>query len=247
MATKNRKFLKLPRISLRSFFVVVFIFILAFLFVSNQVSQQDELVDWVNKNEGKLTYQENQLGWLAGELGEYPTWFNYCHRVSEIRLTGLKEEDIRILSNGNSLTYLSIATSEVDDLSALEGLSNLKTLSLWHTSVHDFSALAKLKHLEILELSMTNISDLSPLSQLTDLTKLRLNFTEVKDLSPLKSLRNLQELYLDGTRVEKLTALEDLLNLRCLRLEYTKVSKAEFEYLQEKLPYCHIVYHLKEN
>ena len=75
-------------------------------------------------------------------------------------------------------------------------MKKLKYLSIHSSQVNDLSPLAKLKNLEWLTLSSTGVSDLSPLANMEELVFLDLGETKVSNISHLSKMKKLEYLFI---------------------------------------------------
>ena len=87
------------------------------------------------------------------------------------------------------LTELSIARSNLSDVSPLQHLTNLRKLDLTANNIVDVSPLQHLTNLRKLDLTANNIVDVSPLQHLTNLRKLDLTANNIADFSPIENIR----------------------------------------------------------
>ncbi|MBI3960399.1 MAG: leucine-rich repeat domain-containing protein [Chloroflexi bacterium] len=141
-----------------------------------------------------------------------------------IDLSDTKIEDVTTLATLTNLRYLSLNDTQVADVAPLMYLDGLQELSIRNTKVADVMPLAVLTSLETLDLSGTEVEDLKPLSALKSLQSLNLCFTHVEDVAPLSALTSLRVLYLTGTNVDNLSPLVGLSTLRSLYLSGTHVE-----------------------
>lgn len=133
-------------------------------------------------------------------------------------------EDLSPLSSMQSLQYLSVPRTSINNIDALKGLKKLQELRINQSSVKNLSALEKNQELKLLSIYRTEINDLSPLSNLQNLEELNIHTTKISNLEPLKNLSNLQNLNASGTQINDLSPLKSLQNLKVLRINKTKVS-----------------------
>jgi len=131
---------------------------------------------------------------------------------------------VSALTKLTALETLSVAGSDLDDLSAVSSLSRLVHLDCVDTQVANLTPLAGLAALQSLNCSVTQVADLTPLTNLTSLQSLACCFTEVADLAPLGGLAGLQSLDCSNTEVADLTPLAGLIALRTLDFRNTQVA-----------------------
>ena len=121
-----------------------------------------------------------------------------------------------------------IDLSQIDDVPTsvplLGSAKNLHSLSLAKTNVRDISGLKNLVVLRTLWLQETSVANITPLETCPGLRELNLQGTPVVDIAPLQHLQHLEVLKLGGTCVGDVTALEALLSLRTVELQCTTVD-----------------------
>ena len=182
------------------------------------------------------------LNWGAGWFDEQLEWHDAesdldpnlhanlllaLHRVpglAFVSLAGTEVSDLSPLSGIQSLQTLICNSTPVSDLSPLSGIQSLQTLICNSTPVSDLSPLSGLQSLQTLDCNSTPVSDLSPLSGLQSLQTLNCDSTEVSDLSPLSGLQSLQTLDCNSTPVSDLSPLSGLQSLQTLNCNSTEVS-----------------------
>lgn len=123
------------------------------------------------------------------------------------------------------LLRLSLADSDVCDLSALASLKSLIWLDCSYTRVSDLGPLQSLTWLQSLNCSCTRVSDLGPLQRLAALQSLDCAATKVTNLDPLQGLAALQSLNCSESRVSDLGPLRGLNALRSLTCSRTLVTQ----------------------
>jgi len=222
--TPKRRFM---RYNLRAMLVVLTAFGVWLGVQVNRVKRQKEVVQWVEENGGKATYN-----WQFDENDRYsdktkppgPAWLQ--------RQIG--DEYFQ------SVVAVTLHQTEVHDPSPLARLTKLKWLHLSGNPVGDISALASLTHLKRIGLSNTRVIDLSPLANLTNLETLYLVGTQVNDISPLAKLPHLKTLDLAGSQVSDLSQLANVSSLEALHISNTPVTAEAIAELQKALPSCTI-------
>ena len=222
--TPKRRFM---RYNLRAMLVVLTAFGVWLGVQVNRVKRQKEVVQWVEENGGKATYN-----WQFDENDRYsdktkppgPAWLQ--------RQIG--DEYFQ------SVVAVTLHQTEVHDPSPLARLTKLKWLHLSGNPVGDISALASLTHLKRIGLSNTRVIDLSPLANLTNLETLYLVGTQVNDISPLAKLPHLKTLDLAGSQVSDLSQLANVSSLEALHISNTPVTAEAIAELQKALPSCKI-------
>ena len=149
----------------------------------------------------------------------------YKTSITQLNLVGLiTDEEFTMIRHMTNLKSLTLADSQVSDMSALAGLANLEYLHLSNNQVSDISALSALTNLWDLSLSGNQISDISALATLTNLGRLSVSRNQVSDISVLVGVTNLVDLYLSHNEVSDISALAALTNLRNLWLENNRIS-----------------------
>ena len=122
------------------------------------------------------------------------------------------------------LKNLSIASSDLKDLTGLEYATNLEKLSIDTGMVSDLTPLTNLIALKKLTIARNRISDIRPLAGLIKVSKLTLWKNEIRDIAPLANLTNLAYLHLAENNVEDITPLANLTALTYLKLSYNQVT-----------------------
>ena len=121
------------------------------------------------------------------------------------------------------LKNLSIASSDLKDLTGLEYATNLETLSIDTGMVSDLTPIANLIALRKLTIARNQIRDIRPLAGLIQVSKLTLWKNEIRDIAPLANLTNLAYLHLAENNVEDITPLANLTALTYLKLSYNQI------------------------
>ena len=118
-------------------------------------------------------------------------------------MTGLTEilteyhiESLKGLEHAVNVKFLSIARSEVSDLTPIAELENLHTLKLFNNRISDITPLAGLVNLEVLQLQNNQILDISPLTGLVNLKELNLSGNPIVDFTPIYGLTGIETLRL---------------------------------------------------
>jgi Leucine-rich repeat (LRR) protein len=149
---------------------------------------------------------------------------------------GVKDADLKELTNLNHLTMLNLSWTAVTDtgMKELAKLKQLTILDLFKTKITDsgLKELANLNQLTKLNLKATRVTDagLKELALLKRLTLLDLNQTPITDAG-LKELANLKQLTLLDLNSTQITdaGLKELANLKQLTtlvLDHTQVTDA---------------------
>jgi len=124
----------------------------------------------------------------------------------------------------SELEELSMAHTDLRNLSPLVGLKNLVSFDCLSTQAVDLGPLAQLTKLQSLDCSETQVADLGPLAQLIRLQSLVCFDTKVADLGPLAQLTRLQSLYCADGQVADLGPIAQLTRLQSLVCYATKVA-----------------------
>ncbi len=114
------------------------------------------------------------------------------------------------LKNLQSLEYLDLHYSNIDDISGLADLTNLEYLDISSNRITNLDALSNLNKLRELYASDNEIEDLRPISRLTNLESLMLWRNKITDLHPLLPLTNLRRLSVDENPIVDFSPLEKL-------------------------------------
>lgn len=192
-------------------------------------------------------------------------------RSLNLKNTGLEDEQLELIEQLSSLTYLdlednpALSGEAVDELGRSlfrcsirhsplvysvtvldqEVRENEKELILSCQGLTDLSWLSDMKSLEKLELRDNGISNIYMLlysrSRYT-LRELDLSGNEIEDISPLAQLTALEKLDLSGNRIESLTSLTGLTALRELNLEGNPLTREQIEELSAALPDCRVLF-----
>jgi internalin A len=148
-------------------------------------------------------------------------------QVETIEFLGIYDTVINNLSgieNLTNLSYLQIYHSGALDLSPLAGLNNLRELYLQNAVLSDLSPLARLTNLRALDLENSTISDFSALVGLYNLEYLNLRNTNTEDVSPIGGFSQLKLLILSENNIMDISALSELTNLEELNLNNNQIS-----------------------
>ncbi len=141
-----------------------------------------------------------------------------CHAIENISA-------LAKYPNLKRLKKLNLAANRCSDFSAVAQLTDLSWLSIWSNPLIDISFLKNLKKLEILILNHTKIKDISCLSELSILKKLEIQYCSmVTDISSLRNLKNLQLLKIQETSITDIQVLAELNELSELHMSVTKIS-----------------------
>ena len=140
---------------------------------------------------------------------------------------GLKEEDNITISQLETITKLSLYSSnniKIVDLTGLEYCKNLIELTCSWSSVSDLTPLKNLVKLEKIKLNGNKISDISVLKNLVNLKELSIGNNDISDISVLKNLINLEWLSLDNNKISDISVLKNLVNLKKLYIGNNDIS-----------------------
>ncbi len=151
-----------------------------------------------------LNFVRQTLGHELGELPKLPE----LERLSFISCEFV--DSLAFLGNLHSLRYLSITGTTLtnqhfDELRLLSNMNSLTELDLSTTNVSSLEFLASMSDLEVLRLVATRITDddMQLIATLEKLRVLEVGWTEITDASVdvLREVKGLQELNIRGTRV----------------------------------------------
>jgi len=123
----------------------------------------------------------------------HPYFFKNTY--NQVTLVGV--EDLSILEeikNKDSVTSLSILSSEISTLENLPLFQNLESIGIGNcNSLSDISRLESMPNISTIVMRNTSISDITALSSLENLKAIWLSYTYVEDLTPLLTLPNLEQ------------------------------------------------------
>lgn len=190
---------------------------------TNEFNEKEALTAWWNS----LSYEwqsifRNQLN-ISDSVSLYD--IREMTSIDTLDLSGNQFiQKIEPLSQLLDLRRLSIAHTEVVDLSPLRNLTNLVNLNIAHTKTTDLSALRYCLSLERLNLSHTDVDSVNVLSRLVNLNSLDLSGTDIADFSPLADIHKLKTLNLSRTPIHSVDMIDSLSNLQTLDISHTKVD-----------------------
>lgn len=192
-------------------------------------------------------------------------------RSLSLKNTKLEDEQLKLLGQMSSLTYLDLEDNPALSGEAVDALDlslsrcsvrhsplvysvtvldrkipeNEKELALSGQGLTDLSWLSDMDCLEKLDLSDNGIGNIYMLiysrSRFT-LRQLDLSGNEIEDITPLAQLTALEKLDLSGNRIGNLTALLGLTELRELDLEGNPLTQEQIDGLSAALPDCRILF-----
>ena len=170
-----------------------------------------------------------KLGSLAGMFGE--DWLKRKMSPAETeslltsrrnRTAGIEGQKARFgLSEelASQLESLSLAHSNVTDLTELRQFKNLRALDISYLFVVSLSPLTYLKNtLEVLKMERCHETDIEPLASLTKLQDLNLNGNHATTLEPIRPLKKLRALRLQGFMGFDFDPLRNLDRLELLQI-----------------------------
>lgn len=136
--------------------------------------------------------------------------------------------NIDSLSNLSNLNRISIINEPVQSLPDLSKNENLSDLTLAGTQITDISNVGKLDSVTTLNLDSTPVEiGFESIANMTQLTFLNLNQTTFKlgsDLSLLQNLTNLEVLSIEDHLITDISLLSGLTNLTSLNLRFNEVT-----------------------
>jgi internalin A len=138
--------------------------------------------------------------------------------------------DVSFLKELKGLTSLNLSDNKLSDVSFLKELKGLTSLNLSAKSIYssDVSFLKELKGLTSLNLSGNYLTDVSFLKELKGLTSLNLSANKLSDVSFLKELKGLSSLDLSDNKLSDVSFLKELKGLASLDLSSNKLSDVSF-------------------
>ena len=127
--------------------------------------------------------------------------------LEKLDLSGSIRTDAAIneLAGLTGLTSLVLDFCNVTTFKAFLGCGDLEHLSLASTEIIDVSLIGRFTHLKELSLAGTSVADLAPLQELSKLTTLDLSWTKPLDLSPIAYLNDLRFIDFTGADLPDLT------------------------------------------
>jgi len=144
--------------------------------------------------------------------------------ITYLDLRNSNIEDINGIEVFINLTNLILSGNEVNDITPLTNLFNLTHLNLNFTEISDISALGSLTTLTTLDLWWNNISNINALANLTNLVHLDLRGNEISNLSPLTNLTDLYFLNLNDNNITDVNPLSNLIEVRRLYISVNHIS-----------------------
>jgi len=159
------------------------------------ISEFDPLLDWNRFPDLEVLY----LSDLEKPLGDL-----FLNKLKELRISHLKNKDLRFLENTAHVEQLKIVNSK--NLTSLAGVGRLPLQVLDLMYLPKLSGLTDIEKLSSLEkLSFVNcpgVVNLEPLSALVNLKYLEItNCKEIASLDFLQNLNRLEKVYMEKTRV----------------------------------------------
>ncbi|PHR95541.1 MAG: hypothetical protein COA78_29940 [Blastopirellula sp.] len=217
------------RFTLRTLLVVMTAICLLLGWKVNQAKRQRDVVTWIEKHAGIVTYQyQTERDPFSNDPEPEPPGPTWLRNIIGIDFF---DEVIRVEFHGSAIT----------ELTPLANLSGLTYLNISETQVDDLTPLAKLPHLTRLHLRQTQVRDLTPLSRLTDLEYLTVFDAHVDYLAPLAKLTKLKQLGLSDIPARDVTPLEMLVHLELLEIRISNVSNERLGELHKQLPNLEII------
>lgn len=140
-----------------------------------------------------------------------------------LSLAGTQVSDLTPIRNLTALVELDLTGTKIFDLSPLRYSNKLSRLNINGTEIRSVAVLEKMDALRNLEMQFTHVIDFDPLSNLSALQYLDLKGTQIESLSPLSTLDQMMELNIAKTPVEDITPVKDLKKLVSLNLDSTLV------------------------
>jgi Leucine-rich repeat (LRR) protein len=144
------------------------------------------------------------------------------------------------LMENNSVTYIRINDTNLEDLTLIGQLHNLVELNLKRNRIRDLLPLIRLKKLLKLNINRNIIKDISPLQELNQLEKLDMGGPYVNDISPLRFLKKLSILYISNNPVTDISPLQELKQL--IRLDLRNIAVVVFPEWITEFPNMDIIW-----
>lgn len=207
--------LPLPAKILLGVLAVIFIIVAIFLGVSfmnrEQPLTEEEIETMMSEIDPKdrviITFEDKKLNESMNKI------FNKAGGITQNEM--------------ESLTELSLKSSEIRNLKGLEYAINLEKLDLYDNEIRDISEIGKMKKLKELDLSNNNIRDIKVVSLLENLNKLEIMGNEIQDASNIGGLKNLKYLDVSNNYIESCGFAESLTNLKTLKLQKNMIRNVE--------------------
>lgn len=151
-----------------------------------------------------------------------------CRTIEELYIDEFVSADSQRIGDLRSLKRLTIANSDLSDLSFLCNLNELTHLVLTNCkSITSFKPISFLPHLNRLEIRGSRIHDVSFLGDATSLETLIIETDYMDSIDPLKNLTSLKALALIGSKMVikdgDLTAINSLKNLSMLDIPNRRI------------------------
>lgn len=153
--------------------------------------------------------------------------------LTKLTLAGTDISDLTPLGDLIHMESLNISETNVRSLAPLAGMKKLKSLTAFELAeedespdqAFDFSVLPGFADMEELDVTGIPLSDLSFASGMPRLRRLAIDETGITDLSPLRDKTMLEELRAGGNQVEDVSPLSGLSHLRTLELKNNQIEE----------------------
>ena len=137
--------------------------------------------------------------------------------------------DLTGLEAATNLSFLSLSSHKITDLSPLTGLSNLSLLRVGWNNITDISAISTLTQLTSLQLSANpGIADYTALNSLTQIIDVELSYVDFDAPAILSNWPNLERLSLGGANISDFGFLSSFTSLELLFLDWNNIDDISF-------------------
>ncbi|MDD3048410.1 MAG: leucine-rich repeat domain-containing protein [Bacilli bacterium] len=144
-------------------------------------------------------------------------------------------ESLNPISNIQTLEYLSISYSKIDNKPSSFNTPSLERVSFIETNIKDYDFLKNSTLMTDLYLVRNDITSIELLTNMNDLKSLDLNDNKITDLSSLKNKKKLTYITLHQNEIKDISVLATCDNLEEINISYNHVTNIEPLYKLEKL------------
>jgi hypothetical protein len=147
----------------------------------------------------------------------------YLNKQESILIQNVSIGDFRLLSNLETLRYLSLNNNLIQDSASLPNLPQLRYLNLSNNKLTDFKGIPDYPNLTVLRASDNQITSIESLRGLRSLEVLDLTNNAIESLWPLTELVEIQELFADNNQTSNILPILYLPEIRTLSLEQNPI------------------------
>lgn len=148
----------------------------------------------------------------------------YLNKQESIQIQSVSVSDFQMLSNLETLRYLSLNNNLIQDSAALPNLPQLRYLNLSQNNLTDFEGIPDYPNLTVLRASDNKIASIESLRGLHSLEVLDLTNNEIESLWPLTELMKIQELFADNNQTRNILPILYLPDIHTLSLEQNPIQ-----------------------